>query len=148
MISGPSTTHPLLTYTKGQSMGFIEITGRRFEGGEQHEHIVAVRTVDREGRTMVTTPSRVLEWLETSTNVAVVYTVNRQSRFIVGPYRLPDGTRCLRAYTQRGWEDHLLGLPEIGATAQRAAFGTDAVDEPPESPFVGRPLNPELTLVA
>jgi hypothetical protein len=116
-------------------MGFIEITARRLEGGQEHQHIVAVRTVDRTGRVAVTTPSSLIEWLDTPTNVAVVYTASRRTRFIVGPYRAADGTRCLRAYTQSGWEDHLLMLPEIEPTGARAPFGSDRADEPPERPI-------------
>ena len=108
-------------------MGFIEITGKRSEGGSEHEHIVAVRTVDRQGREVMQTPGRVLAWLEDATNVAVVYTADRRARFIVGAYRAADGRRCLRAYTQRGWEDHLLRLPELESVARDGGLSRSLV---------------------
>lgn len=113
-------------------MGFIEITAKRSAGGNGHEHIVSLRTVDKAGHVRDTTPERLVQWLETATNVAVVYTPSRAKRFIVGPYRAADGTRCVRAYTQNGWEDHLLLLPEIEAAATGRETGDEDADPPPE----------------
>jgi hypothetical protein len=93
-------------------VALIEITGRRMNGGEGHEHVVEVRAENRAGQVVYARPEEVMRWLDDNTNVAFVYTADRRSRFIVGVFKTLQGVRALRTYTQDAWRDHLLDLPE------------------------------------
>jgi hypothetical protein len=92
----------------------IEIRARVLLGGQAHEHVTEVEYRARDGRHHYAAAESVIAWLDrAATHVAVVYTPTRTKRFIVGIYRTPAGGRHLRTYTQRGWRDDILELPDI-----------------------------------
>lgn len=106
-------------------MGFMEIVGRRLVGGERHEHVVEVECEYRDGARRRVPPTSVMRWLEEPTNVAVVYEAGRRRRYIVGVFRGQEASPHLRTYTQAGWEDHLLALPDLPARDAEAGGPAD-----------------------
>jgi hypothetical protein len=100
-------------------MGFMEIVARRLEGGTGHADVTALVCEDRDGTREVWTPAEIVAWLDTVTNVAMVYAEGRRTRFVVGVDGKRDGRPHLRTYTQEGWTDHLLALPDIPRAARR-----------------------------
>lgn len=111
-------------------MPLIELTGRRLEGGGEHENIAEVRAVDASGATLFIRAADLIRWLECNINVAVVYTRNRQRRFIVGVHRNPAGVRSLRTYSMVGWWDHLLALPDYERGAHHALSPAPSANVP------------------
>ncbi|MEV9180025.1 hypothetical protein AB0141_29965, partial [Klebsiella pneumoniae] len=83
-------------------MGYLEITRRRMVGGGEHEHIVEFECRTKAGGLLYATPSALVEWLRTETNVAVAYTPSRRTRAIVGIERAADGVEHVRTHSASG----------------------------------------------
>jgi hypothetical protein len=110
-------------------MGFIEIVARRLDGGFAHADVTELVCEDREGVRAIWTPAQVVAWLDTVTNVAMVYAEGRRTRFVVGVDGRREGRPHLRTYTQDGWTDHLLALPDIPLSSRTARDTTPSAGE-------------------
>lgn len=92
-------------------MGYIEITGRRCVGDDCHENVADLQCVDKAGTEFFATPAEIAQWLEVTTNVAVVYRADRRKRFIVDVYRRGTEFAFLRTRLDADWTDDFLSLP-------------------------------------
>jgi pyruvate kinase len=87
------------------------ITHVHLEGGNQHEHITAVKwRQDVGGNTGQSSKSQMVKYIEDGNNV---YVSDGQTRATVGVVKPKYGEPYLRTYADGKWTNNLLALPRF-----------------------------------